>query len=209
MLPGGLQAAVLTGRVFTADSPDSVLALNPIEVVYQDASGQTHRHATTTDAMGRFLFDGLEPEGRAYVLSIKRGGREFLSEPIHFQAGQDTLVYDVMLVNEPPPSGPLPAGHPPVGGVPPHRPVDSPLWALAIVVGLAVLFAYLFHLSGETPEAARQRRYPPRAVALMRDLAALDLRRERGEIGEEEYAKVREGLKRRLLEILRDHPPVG
>jgi hypothetical protein len=195
----GVGPGVLTGQIFTAQHPDSVLGHSRVDLVFM-GEGEAVMHRTVeTDHSGVFTFAELDTTSSlAYVLRIQSPQGELLSDPIFFPAGQETIVYNVMARAETPP---LPTGHPPVQPTMGTVPRDRPPLTLLIVALTALLFAFFFNLTKAKPEEAPQA-YPPNVRSLMRDVAGLDLRFERGEIGGEEYEKIRRSLRDRLMDLV-------
>lgn len=198
---------VLRGTVFTADHPESLLRHAPVDLIYRPGGGEFQRITGEADHAGSFSFTGLDTTSSlAYVLRILRGEREFLSEPIVFPPGMDTLVYNVMATEDPSRAG-LPTGHPPLSQPPPaSAPKQNDFATFLIVAWIALAFAIPFHLTRSKPRSRGASPYPPEARSLMRDIAALDLRHEKGEIGGAEYGKIRSSLRARVIDILQSGP---
>ncbi len=194
-------AGSITGRVFTAENPDSLARGAGVTLIFRGADGEMTRSKLETDAQGHFHFLELAQDTSiAYVLQIVYRGRDFLSEPIRFTPGQDEVDYSVLLSDRAPGEGNMPSGHPPLTGQPPLgiavRP--NPVHTLLLVLWIALIFALLAFLGRPRAGGARTEASPPAVRALIRDIASLDNRHEDGVIGEEEYRKVREGLVARL-----------
>jgi hypothetical protein len=198
-------AGTITGRVFTAESADSVAKGATVVLVYPGSDGQMNRAKALTDESGHFHFmDVSQDTSIAYVLQITLHGRDFLSGAIKFEPGQSEIDYSVLLTDESPDGGDLPSGHPPLSGQQPPRGValrPNPVHAVLIVLWIALVFGLLAIMarprrgSGEGSEA------PAAVRTLVRDIASLDLRHEDGVIGDDEYRKVREGLMARLRSL--------
>jgi hypothetical protein len=142
----------------------------------------------------------------AYILGIQGEDGELVSDPIFFPAGQETLVYDLVTKTEVPP---LPTGHPSINSSTGIVPKDRPVVTFVIILFLVLLFAFFFRLTEGKPEQSPQGAYPRDVQGLMGDIASLDLRHERGEIGSEEYTKIRHTLRERLIELVRSSPLVS
>jgi hypothetical protein len=194
-------AGNITGRVFTAENPDSLAKGAGVTLIFRGADGEMIRKKLETDTDGHFHFlDLAQDTSIAYVLQIFYRGRDFLSEPIHFTPGQDEVDYSVLLSDRARSEGDLPSGHPPLTGQPPQgiavRP--NPLHTVLIVLWIVLIFALLAFLGRPRAGDAKAAEPPAGVRALIRDIASLDNRHADGVIGEEEYRKVREGLVARL-----------
>lgn len=200
---------LLTGQVFTANHPDSVMEHAVVELIFRKDGGEIEGIEAAADHSGRFAFAGLDTShDLAYVLRVRSAGKDFLSEPILFAAGEETLVYNVVASTEMPiAEGALPEGHPAIEPAQGRRPPERPFLAALILLWLALCFLFLFRQSRERGRDVASR-FPPAARGLVRDIASLDMRFERGEIGEDEYKKIRVSLRGRLIEIVEAHPPV-
>lgn len=196
-------SGVLTGQIFTAEHPDSLLRHAPVDLMFRGEDGAVDHVTGETDESGKFTFSGLDTTTNlAYVLRIQGPEGELLSDPIFFPAGQETVFYSVLAATQPS----MPTGHPPIRQPVGTVPRDKPLLTLLVVILLMLLLAFLFNLTRGPGKEGRQA-YPPKVRSLMRDVAGLDLRFERGEIGGEEYEKIRRSLRERLMDLVRSHPP--
>lgn len=201
-LPEACSAAggVILGRVYTAEHEDSVGRGGKVDLIFRDEAGQRQEISRTTGDDGHFHFADLSTDtAYVYVLRIALRGRSFLSEPIRFAPGETEIDYNVLLTDQVPMTGEMPAGHPPTPTAPvtgqPLR--QNPTHTLLIVLWIVLLFALLALLARRTTRGAPETGSAP-ARALARDIAGLDRRHADGLIGDEEYRKVRAGLVDRL-----------
>jgi hypothetical protein len=201
----GVHAGTISGRVFTAESPDSVAKGASVTLVYPGTGGQMNRARAETDGSGHFHFTDLAQDTSiTYVLQITLRGRDFLSGAIRFEPGQSEVEYSVLLSEGPPSGGDLPTGHPPLSGQRPPQGVpvrSNPIHTVLLVLWIVLVFALLAIMARPRPGRARSPEIPAPVRALVRDIASLDIRHEDGVIGEEEYRKVREGLVTRLRSL--------
>ena len=201
----GVQAGTISGRVFTAENPDSVAKGATAILVYPGTGGQMNRARAETDDSGHFHFmDLAQDTSITYVLQITLRGRDFLSGAIRFEPGQSEVEYSVLLSDESPSGGDLPGGHPPLSGQRPPQGVPvrpNPVHTILLVLWIVLVFALLAIMARPRPGRGKAPETPASVRALVRDIASLDIRHEDGVIGEEEYRKVREGLVTRLRSL--------
>jgi hypothetical protein len=193
-------AATISGRIFTADDPDSIAPGAPVLLVFRPPDGEMQRLQTKADEGGHFHFMDLAPDTAiAYVLRIDYRGMQFLSAPIKFAPDEDLVDFNVLLSGGREPTGEMPAGHPSLGGTPPLGSPIRPntLHTVLLVLWVVLIFAAIAVIARRRTPAEEQA-LPAPARDLVRDIASLDNRHADGVIGEEEYQKVRESLMRRL-----------
>lgn len=206
-VPAG--AGTISGRLFTADHPDSIAPGVGVTLVYRGQGDELQRLSTQSDETGHFHFLDVSPDTSvSYVLRLDYKGREFLGSPIRFLPGQAEITFNVLLSNQMPPEATLPEGHPALPGSQPivEPAVQNPVHMVLIAAWIAVLFvgmALLARRSGREPRSGM----PASARALARDIASLDLRHTEGAIGLEEYQKVRAGLVARLRSVSKERLP--
>lgn len=203
---GSAYSATIDGWIYTADHPDSVAKGAPDTLIYRTPDGELRRIAAVTDGQGHFRFRDLPADSSiGYVLKISFRGQEFLGAPVHFEAGQEELQFNVLLSAQPPPADELPPRHPPIpvraplGGLPRQEPIH----AVVIVLCVVLLFAALALLARRERGTRGDLDLPPAARALVRDIAGLDLRHAGGSIAEKEYVQMRAGLLERLRSMIR------
>lgn len=204
-LPLDANAGTITGRVFTAEHPDSVARGVPVTLIFRAADGEMSRQTTQSDAGGHFHFLDLSQDTTlVYILQIDYRGREFLSGGIHFEPGDDEIDYSVLLTEQAPDQSGMPSGHPPIPGQrpPQGRPVSpNALHTVLIVLWIVLIFVLLGFMARPRKAGGKPQDAPAAVRALVRDIASLDIRHDDGVIGEEEYRKVREGLMARLRSL--------
>ncbi|MBD3163371.1 MAG: hypothetical protein GF328_14815 [Candidatus Latescibacteria bacterium] len=204
---GAAAGATLHGRVFSAEHEDSLARGAPVLLLVERSGEIVERLESRTDEEGLFHFHDLDPDSAlSYTVEVTYDGREFRGRPTRFAAGQDLMEMNLLL-SAGLPDGEVPPDHPSIPETPrTGRPVEpNPLHTLLITAWIVLLFLWLVRLSrpsdpGRSARAGAPDRMPE-AEALVRDIAALDNRREDGVIGEEEHRKVRAALKRRLEEL--------
>jgi hypothetical protein len=200
-------AGTISGRVFTADHPDSVASGVPVMLIFRGSDGEMSRQTMQSDAAGHFHFLDLSQDtAMVYILQITYRGKDFLSGGIRFEPGQDEVDYSVLLTTKAPDQSGLPSGHPSLPGQrpPQGRPVSpNILHTVLIVLWIALIFVLLGFMARSRKSGEKTQDSPPAVRALIRDIASLDIRHDDGVIGEEEYRKVREGLMARLRSLTR------
>jgi hypothetical protein len=196
LLATAAPAATIAGKVFTAESADSTAKDAPVTLLFHNSAGlETKRLETKSDSEGQFHFQDLPSDtSLSYVLQISYKGTDFLSNTIRFASGQNEVDYNVLLSEQPPADA---GSEPMIQGRPAKQ---SPLQTILITLFVVALFS-LFALLARREGRAEEREAPPEARALIREIAGLDVRREDGIIGEEEYRKVRSALKARLRSL--------
>lgn len=193
-------AATIAGKVFTAESVDSLAQGASVTLVIHAGPGtDTKQVETSTDAQGHFHFPGLPSDtSLAYVLRITFRGKDFLSNPIRFPAGEEQIDYNVLLSDHSPESG---QPEPVIQGRPARQSVFHTILIVLCVVVLFSLFATLARRQDSAEESRGAQ--PPEVGALIREIASLDVRHEDGIIGDDEYRKVRSALLARLRSLSR------
>jgi hypothetical protein len=201
-------AGTISGRLFTAEDPDSVAPNVAVTLVFRGQGEELERLSTTSDETGHFHFMDVNADTSiGYVLRLDYRGREFLGTPMRFLPGQSEITFNVLLSDQAPPEGTLPEGHPPLqeseAVVAP--PVQNPLHMVLIVAWITILFIGIALLARRPREGGAGTPAPARSLA--RDIASLDLRHAEGAIGQEEYEKVRSGLVERLRTVSKGRAP--
>jgi hypothetical protein len=199
-LAGSISTSAISGTihglVFSAAHNDSIVAEAPVALVYRDSEDQPRRIETTTDARGHFHFTDVSSDPSIeYILHVAYLGRDFQGSPLQFPPGKEEIEFNV-LVNSPSGSEQLPSSHPPIGGrsLRGEPAVQDPLHTVLIVLWILVLFLGLGLLMRPAPGTGGETKTPPKARALIREIASLDNRYDEGIMGDEEYRKVRGSL---------------
>ena len=191
----------LRGQLFTAQHPDSVAAGAEVTLIWRDASDELNRISSTAGEDGSYSFPGLSADPTIdYVVRVQYFGRDYLGAPVSFTAGETVLEYNFLVARdaESIPMDGLPDGHSHTGGAatpPPLQPVkQNPVTMLVLVALFIALFALpVLSVWKREVALARGSNRPP-IDSLVRDIAGLDLRFQRGDLEEDVYRQVRESL---------------
>ena len=211
---GGEGSGTFGGRLFTADHPESLAAGAEVFLIFQNAKGEARQLVTRAGSAGDYRFSGLSTDPSIqYVLRVDYRGENFLGSPSQFASGETTLEQSFLVTTTAPPVGSgmggapnaneqsMPAGHPPVPNQT-GRPVPVNLVHTLLITGaLVVIFGLPPYLLRRREERRAESKSSGPIEALIRDIAALDLRHESGVLEREDYERVRQSLFRRLLEL--------
>lgn len=212
----GAGVGVLQGRLFTAQHPDSVASNAEVQLIFRDADDHLQRISSTAGPDGSYAFPGISADPTLdYVVRVQFFGRDYLGAPISFTAGETELEYNFLVARnaESIPMDGLPDNHPQMGETarPPMAPPvrQDPLTMVVLVAVILALFG-LPIISAWKREVADAQATNARPIdSLVRDIAGLDLRFERGDLEEDVYRKVRDSLFARLRESAGAGPKVG
>lgn len=205
--PASAAEGVLKGQLFTAQHPDSLAGGAEVTLVFRDDTNELTHKSTVATPRGEYEFTGLKTDpGYQYVVRVAYFDRDFLGPPISFEDGQTEVEFNFLVARNAAPLPPMEgeahshptSTRPPMGSPVPPNPgamvaITATILALFL---LPILSAYRRDRLSVATAGSPAR---PRAVdALMRDIAALDLRFSEREIEEGDYRSVRRSLLQKL-----------
>ncbi len=211
LMAGGPAVAadgVLKGQLFTAQHPDSLAGGAEVTLVFRDDTNELTHKSTVATPRGEYEFTGLKTDpGYQYVVRVAYFDRDFLGPPISFEDGQTEVEFNFLVARNAAPLPPMEGDvhqHQPTTTRPPMGSPVPPNPAAMVAITATILALFLLpilnayrrdRLSVNGSEGAAR----PRAVdALLRDIAALDLRYSDRDIEEGDYRSVRRSLLQKL-----------
>ncbi len=201
---------VISGRLFTADHPDSLARGASVTLIYGRAEGERSELVAASGPDGVYRFDGLSTDPNiTYLLRVDFRGESFLGPPTGFETGEVALDRSFLVSPQAPPldrmltGEAMPSDHPPVPAL--HgepTPIQPGITLLLVLLIVAAWLGPWLWIRRRDRGAAR-----PRAEgeieALIRDIAGLDARHAAGQLPSEDWTRVRgrlmEELQRRAL----------